>query len=108
MDKKNINKKVKKLNYKELAKMYRVFSSPARLEIVFTLVNGEQSFANLLKILKVKKSNLSQHVTLLKLMNFIETRYEGRNLYCFVRNPKIIKMIKIFRKVLEEKEVRVK
>jgi hypothetical protein len=42
------------------------------------------------------------------MMNFVETRQEGRNVYCFVTNKKIIKMIKIFKEVIEGKEVRVK
>lgn len=101
-----MKKNIKKLDFIKIAKMYRIFSNPKRLEIVFLLTKKEMSFISLLKILKIRKANLSQHLTLLSKMNFIEKRNEGRNLYCFIKNKKIIKMINLFKELWKKEKVK--
>lgn len=97
--------KTKKYNYLEVAKIYKIFSNATRLEIIFILSDKEESFANLLKILKISKSSLSQHINTLSMIGFVEVEKKGRNIYCKTSSEKISKMIKAFKALLDNHEI---
>ncbi len=50
--------------YDKNANIYKILANPKRLEILNILKTGETSVESLLKITKLSKANLSQHLAL--------------------------------------------
>lgn len=92
-----------KHSYVETANVYKVLSSAVRLEIVSILSEREESFANLINILKIDKSSLSQYINTLSNANFVKVEKKGRNVYCKIANQKIPKLINTYRDIFESK-----
>lgn len=90
-------KKFSSIDYEKIANFYKILSNSKRVQITFILLDGEKSFTELLKILKIRKANLSQHINILKQMNFVKTRQVGRNIFCSIGNQNIMHCAHIFK-----------
>ena len=84
------------------ANICKVFSHPKRLEVLCELKTGEKSFTELQAATGLSKSNLSQHLRLLRDRGVIEARREGQNMYFAVANPKITEACQLMHEVLCE------
>lgn len=60
----------------------------------------EHSAAELQKILAVSKTNLSQHVAILKAVAMVTTRRDGRHIYCSLAIPEVSQACHLIREVL--------
>jgi ArsR family transcriptional regulator len=60
------------------------------------------SVGEMLKIMKVPKANLSQHLSILRQKGIVLTRREGTNIYYRLAHPKITEACSIMRGVLLE------
>lgn len=58
--------------------------------------------AELIKLLGIRKTNLSQHLAVLRQCNIVRTRRKGLNIYYSIANPKMIRACDILRDVLFE------
>ena len=88
--------------YELHADVCKIFSSPKRLEILNALKDKEMSAGELIEKIGLSKSNLSQHMSILKSKGVIQTRREGLNIYYRISNPKIIQACNLMREVLLE------
>ena len=88
--------------YELHADVCKIFSSPKRLEILNALKDKERSAGELIEKIGLSKSNLSQHMSILKSKGVIQTRREGLNIYYRISNPKIIQACNLMREVLLE------
>ena len=77
-------------------------ANPTRLKIMNLLREGEKSVEELRNRLELPKSNLSQHLSILRQRRIVSTRRAGLNIYYKVANPKMIKACDILREVLFE------
>lgn len=84
------------------ADICKALANPKRLVILNTLRNGEKSAGELVQILKIRKSNLSQHLSILRQNRIVVARREGTNIYYKISNSKIIKACDLMRQVLFE------
>jgi ArsR family transcriptional regulator len=89
--------------YELHAQMCRIFTSPKRLEILNLLRERELSVGELMEAAKIRQSNLSQHLSILREKGIVNTRREGTTIYYSLPNPKIIKAFDIIREMLLEK-----
>ena len=89
--------------YELHAKMCQVFASAKRLEILNLLRDKELSVGELAKRAKIRQSNLSQHLTMLRERGIVKTRRDGVVIYYSLANPKIIKAFDIIREMLLER-----
>src|SRR4030042_4625736 len=89
--------------YELHAQMCQVFTSPKRLEILNLLRNKELSVGELIKLVKIRQSNLSQHLGILREKGIVRTRREGTSVYYSLANPKMGKAFDIMREMLLEK-----
>jgi DNA-binding transcriptional ArsR family regulator len=78
------------------------FSSPKRLEILDALRDGERSVSALLEKLSIGKTNLSQHLAVMKSQGVLESRREGQHVYYYIANRKILQAYDLIQEVLVE------
>lgn len=76
---------------------------PVRLQILDLLSEGEKTSTDLLKVLKLPKANMSQHLAVLKEAGIIQSRREKTYQYLSLSLPKIKEACLMVRSVLVEK-----
>ena len=89
--------------YELHAQMCQVFTSPKRLEILNLLRDRELSVGQLVNLVNIRQTNLSQHLTILREKGIVKTKREGTTIYYSLANPKIIKAFDIIRQILIER-----
>ena len=84
------------------AEMCKVFSHPARLQILEALREQEISVSGLAQRLGLSVGNLSQHVNMMKQRRVLLSRKQGNVVYYRLANPKILKAFDLIREILLE------
>lgn len=84
------------------AEVCKTLANPKRLEIIYTLKEGELSAGELAKKLGISKANISQHLAVLRHRRVVTARREGVNIYYRISNPKIVKACSLMREFLME------
>ena len=99
-------KKVKltRQDYHKNAQIYGLMANPKRLEILNLLTEREFTVSELSETMKVRVSNLSQHLTLLRLNNLVKVRKNGQKAHYSIVDPLIVAPCKIL-KTLKKKGV---
>jgi len=92
----------KETAYRLQAQVCSILSNPKRLHILDLLAEEEQSVEALTRALGVPKSNVSQHLALMRQANIVETRKDGQSVYYRVTNPKVIQACRLMKEVLAE------
>ncbi len=78
------------------------FSSPKRLEILNVLRDRELTVSEILQQMSISKTNLSQHLAVMKNQGVLESRREGQHIFYFISNRKILKAYDLIQEVLVE------
>jgi len=84
-----------KSTYNRNAEIYKILANPKRLEILNLLKNRELSVEQIVRVLKARKANVSQHLSLLRHSKLVKVRREGLNAFYTITNPKIVEPCKI-------------
>ena len=84
------------------AEVCKAMANPVRLKVLSALQNGEQSVEAMVKLLKLRKANLSQHLAVLRQRGIVATRRDGLHIYYRCANSKMLKACAILREVLLE------
>lgn len=90
--------------YEKNALIYKILANSKRLEILNILKIKETSVENLIKVTKLPKANLSQHLALMRHNGLIVPRREGLNVYYSIVDPRIVEPCKILHQ-LRHKEL---
>lgn len=77
----------------EVASLLKTLAHPARLMLVCTLVEGEQSVGGLEAALGIHQPNLSQQLTLLREAGIVENRREGKQIFYRLTGEKAEKLV---------------
>jgi ArsR family transcriptional regulator len=72
------------------AEFCKAFSNPKRLEILNLLKAGEVTVGGIARKLGAPKANVSQHLTVMRMMRILKTRRDGTNVYYRIANTKIV------------------
>lgn len=91
------------LLYEAQAAICKTFASPWRLRIVEALGEEERTVSQLVAILGIPKSNVSQHLGLMREKGVVEFRREGGYVFYRLANPKILRACRLMREVLMER-----
>lgn len=85
------------------AAICKTFANPWRLRIVEALADGERSVSQLVGALGISKSNVSQHLGIMREKGMVESRRQGGHVYYRLANPKILTACRLMREVLLER-----
>jgi DNA-binding transcriptional ArsR family regulator len=78
----------------------KILSSAKRLMIIELLAKGEMSVSEIANELHVQHSNVSQHLTVLRSRNVVESRKEGQTVYYRLTNTRLPKVCAEIRGIL--------
>jgi ArsR family transcriptional regulator len=84
------------------AEVCKSMANPTRLKILATLQDGEHSVDALAGLLGLSKSNVSQHLAVLRNRRIVATRRDGVNVFYRCANSKMLKACELLRQVLLE------
>ncbi len=87
------------------AHIYKILANSKRLEILNNLKIGERGVEELLKITKLSKANLSQHLALLRHNGLVQTRRKGLNIFYRIVDPRIVAPCKILHNLRHKRMV---
>ena len=90
--------------YERHAEICKTLSNPKRLEIINLLRNKKRNVNELVKLVKISQSNLSQHLLILRQNKIVITKRKGKNIYYKLAYPEMIKACDIIRKILFKQE----
>lgn len=79
-----------KATYQKNSDIYKVLANPKRLEILNILKGHELSVEELAREVKIRVANLSQHLSVLRLMKLVKIRRDGQRIYYSLTDPKIV------------------
>ena len=86
--------------YERQAQVCKAFASPTRIHILDLLGKKERSVADLRRILKVSKANLSQHLAILRSTGTVVTRRQGKHVICVLAFTEVKQACSLMREVL--------
>ena len=81
--------------YERNANIYKILANSKRLEILNLLKQRELGVEQILKVTKLSKANLSQHLALLRHNGLVHTRRDGLNIHYRIVDPRIVSPCKI-------------
>ena len=85
-----------------LAKYFRGFGHPTRVQILELLQEGERSVGELVELLDELQPKVSNHLSCLRWCGFVESRREYRTVYYRVADRRVLKMLELARALLED------
>lgn len=75
--------------------LFKALSHPARIKILELLRKGELNVTELQDALGIDASSVSQHLTILRHKNIVESRKAGTTVYYQVRDPVIFELLDV-------------
>ena len=88
--------------FKMQADICKTLANPTRLRILHVLREGEKSVGELADLLGLRQSNLSQHLSIMRQAQILNTRKMGSKIYYNVAYPKINTACDLVRELLIE------
>ena len=87
--------------FERQAQICKAFAHSGRLQVLDLLGQGELGVSDLQEALGISKTNISQHLSILKSAGVIATRREGKQIYCSLAMPEVKQACQLIRKVLQ-------
>jgi DNA-binding transcriptional ArsR family regulator len=88
-DKKNSSLEVMQRNAHKAEKMLKLLANKNRLMILCHLVKGEKSVGQLVNLVGISSSALSQHLSKMKKENLLKDNKQGQMVYYRIINPEV-------------------
>ncbi len=86
--------------YERQAAICKAFGSPVRLRLLDLLGGGEMACSQLQAELDISKTNLSQHISVLKAAGVVSSRREGQQVFCSLTMPEVKEACRIIQEML--------
>ena len=84
------------------AEVCKTFGNPRRLQILDLLKTKELSVTSITEALGATKSNVSQHLAVMRLSGLLRTRKEGTTVYYRIANEKLAYACSLMQEALEQ------
>lgn len=68
-------------DYQKLADLFKIFGTPTRLQIMYTLYQGEKCVYDIADELEMSQSAISHQLSILKQNRLIKNRRDGKTIY---------------------------
>ncbi len=81
------------------AEFFKALAHPARIKILEMLGTDELSVTQLQDQLGIESSSVSQHLSVLRHKNIVESRKAGTTVYYRVRDPEILELLDVARRI---------
>jgi ArsR family transcriptional regulator len=94
-----IKKPLPRSAYEKNAETYKILANSKRLEILNLLREQEMPVEELVKTLGISKSNVSQHLALLRHAKLVTVHRKGLNGYYNIIDPRIVEPCRILHKL---------
>lgn len=85
-----------------LMKFFKGLGDPTRIRIVEALLQKERNVSELLKLLGMPQSNISNHLACLKWCGYITSRKEGTSIYYQITDERVKKIIGLARDIVAD------
>ncbi len=85
-----------------LMKFFKGLGDPTRLRIVEALLGREQNVSELIQLIRVPQSNISNHLACLKWCGYITTRKEGTTVYYRITDERVRQVVKLARSIIAD------
>lgn len=86
--------------FERQARICKAFANATRIHILDLLGRGEQRVSDLQEELEISKTNLSQHLAVLKAAGVVVTARNGKQVICSLALPEVKDACQLIRKVL--------
>jgi len=94
-----------KATYERNATIYKLLANPKRLEILNLLKQKELAVEEMVKILKLPKANISQHLAILRHARLVTVRRNGLNAYYKITDPRLVEPCRILHNLWKDKSI---
>jgi ArsR family transcriptional regulator len=88
--------------FESQAAICKTFANSWRLRIVEALGDRELTVSQLVEALGIAKSNVSQHLGIMREKGVVQYRRDGGHVYYWLSSPKIVMACRLMREVLLE------
>jgi ArsR family transcriptional regulator len=88
-------------SFERQANLCKAFANPTRLQLISMLEESDCWASELQQGLEISKANLSQHLSILKAAGIVQTRRDGKQLFCRLAMPEVRKATALFRTMLK-------
>ena len=85
-----------------LMKFFKGLGDPTRLRIVEALLEKERNVSELIKLIGVPQSNISNHLACLKWCGYITSRKEGTSVYYEITDERVKKIVGLAREIIAD------
>ena len=86
--------------YQLKAEFFKTLGHPARIRVLELLSEREHGVAELVAVVGIEASNLSQHLATLRRANLVATRKEGSAVHYSVTSPQVAELLAVARAIL--------
>ncbi len=83
------------------AEVFQALANPTRVHIVECLEEGEVSVGELVKLIGVELTNLSQHLAVLRAKGLVINRKEGNQVFYSLRDPFLSEVLQNMRRYFQ-------
>jgi DNA-binding transcriptional ArsR family regulator len=84
------------------AKFFHGLSNPTRFRIVELLLDGEKSVGELVEILDISQSQVSNQLACLKNCHFVNSRQDGKFVYYTITDERVRQLIQLGKEIVQE------
>ena len=88
--------------YERNAGIYKVLANSKRLEILNVLKKRELAVEELLKTMRLRKANLSQHLAVLRQYGLVRMRRAGKRILYTISDPRIVEPCRILHELYKK------
>jgi ArsR family transcriptional regulator len=82
------------------AEFFKALAHPARIKILEMLRTGELNVTELQDHLGIDPSSVSQHLSVLRHKNIVESRKAGTTVYYRIADPEILELLDVSRRIV--------
>ena len=82
------------------AELFRALAHPARIRVLEVLSESERSVGELVPLVGIEASHLSQQLGVLRRAGVVTTRREGSSVIYAIRDPELIELLAVAKRVL--------
>jgi ArsR family transcriptional regulator len=82
------------------AELFKALAHPARIRVLEVLSEGERSVSDLLPLVGIEASHLSQQLAVLRRARLVTSRKDGASVIYAVKDPGVVELLKVARELL--------